>query len=57
VCDSAVCAISDVVAVLAMVSLLVAACTYLKVLYRRSVWLEHALAISVYVTLACSLTS
>jgi hypothetical protein len=45
--DSAVCAIGDIVVMLAMVSLLVAACIDPKVLDRRGIWSEHALAIPI----------
>jgi hypothetical protein len=50
-CDGAVYAISDVVAVLTMISLLIAARIDLKVLYRRSIWFKHAPAIPIHVAL------
>jgi hypothetical protein len=50
-CDGAVCAIGDVVAVLTMISLLVAARTDPEVLYRRSIWFKHAPAIPIHVAL------
>ena len=50
-CDGVFCAIGDVVAVLTMISLLVAARTDPKVLYGRSIWFERAPAIPIHVAL------
>jgi hypothetical protein len=55
--DSAVCAIADVIGMLAMTSLFVTACTDPKVLDGRSIWFEQAPAILVYETLACAFAS